>query len=365
MPPFWPQRTAGADWICLCDTNGGTLPGDIARFTEKAVAELGVPVGIHCHNDSGLAVANSMAAVSAGATMVQVTLNGWGNAAERGFLHPDPEPSAEDGLRLHLPGGDALALLLSRDIYEMLNRPPDKRAPYVGQNAFSHKAGMHIDAVEKNPLTFEHVPPESVGATRHILLSRMSGRSAVLNKVKEIDPSSTKDFPAVKEITGLLKEMESDGYQFEGAEASFELMVRRKLGLFKPFFHLEEYKVVGTSPSAEGHTCTAMVRLSVNGEQEINAADGYGPVNALDIAARKALERFYPELKQMRLSDFKVRVLSSKSTASKVRVLIESTDGVNAWTTVGVDYDIMQASSIALFDSLEYMLMKADAFKEV
>ncbi len=140
-------------------------------------------------------------------------------------------------------------------------------------------------------------------------------------------------------------------------------MVRRKLGLLRPFFHLEEYKVVGTSPSAEGHTCTAMVRLSVNGEQEINAADGFGPVNALDIAARKALERFYPELKQMRLSDFKVRVLSSKSTASKVRVLIESTDGVNTWTTVGVDYDIMQASSIALFDSLEYMLMKNDAFR--
>ncbi|MGI6150408.1 MAG: citramalate synthase [Christensenellales bacterium] len=359
-------KKGGADWICLCDTNGGTLPEDISRFTAKAVAQLGIPVGIHCHNDSGLAVANSMAAVVAGATMVQVTLNGWGErCGNADFFTLIPNLQLKMGYHCICPEAMPSLCSFSRDIYEMMNRPPDKRAPYVGKNAFSHKAGMHIDAVEKNPLTFEHVPPESVGATRQFLLSRMSGRSAVFNKIREIDSSITKDSEAVKEITELLKEMESDGYLFEGAEASFELMVRRKLGLFKPFFHLEEYKVVGTSPADEGHTCTAMVRLSVNGVQEINAADGYGPVNALDIAARKALERFYPELKQMRLSDFKVRVLSSKSTASKVRVLIESTDGVNTWTTVGVDYDIMQASSIALFDSLEYMLMKTDAFKEV
>ncbi|MGI6192487.1 MAG: citramalate synthase [Christensenellales bacterium] len=359
-------KKGGADWICLCDTNGGTLTEDISRFTAKAVAELKVPVGIHCHNDCGLAVANSMAAVQAGATMVQVTLNGWGErCGNADFFTLIPNLQLKMGYHCICPEAMPSLCAFSRDVYEMVNRSPDKRAPYVGKNAFSHKAGMHIDAVEKNPLTFEHVPPESVGATRQILLSFMSGRSAVLNKVKEVDPSITKDSKAVKEITELLKEMESDGYQFEGAEASFELMVRKKLGLFQPFFHLEEYKVVGTSPAEAGHTCTAMVRLSVNGVQEINAADGFGPVHALDLAARKALERFYPELKQMRLLDYKVRVLSSKSTASKVRVLIESTDGVNTWTTVGVDYDIMQASSIALFDSLEYMLMKVDAFKEV
>ncbi len=359
-------KRGGADWLCLCDTNGGNLPENIARYTKRAVDELGLPIGIHCHNDAGLAVANSMAAVTAGATMVQVTLNGWGErCGNADFFTLIPNLQLKMGYDCICPETMPSLSAFSRDVYEMVNRPPDQRAPYVGKNAFSHKAGMHIDAVEKNPATFEHVTPESVGASRQILLSRMSGRSAVLNKVKEIDPTATKDSQAIKEITELMKEMESDGYQFEGAEASFELMVRRKLGLFVPFFQLEEYKVVGTSPSEEGHTCTAMVRLTVNGEQEINAADGFGPVNALDVAARKALERFYPELKQMRLSDFKVRVLSSKSTASKVRVLIESTDGVDTWTTVGVDYDIMRASSMALFDSLEYMLMKTDAFKEV
>ena len=353
----------GADWICLCDTNGGTMPHEIEALTKQACRTVKIPIGIHCHNDTGLAVAGSITAVRAGASMAQMTLNGWGErCGNADFFTLVPDLQLKLGYDCICPETMASLSALSRDIYEMVNRSPDKRAPYVGQNAFAHKAGMHIDAVLKAPATFEHIPPETVGASRRILMSEMSGRSAVVAKLKSLVPGITKDSPAVARVLEQLKEMERQGYQFEGAEASFELMARRTMGQYEPFFDLREYKVVGTSPAEDGHTATAMVRIFVGGVEEITAADGYGPVNALDQAARKALERFYPQLKQMRLSDFKVRVLDSRSTASSVRVLMESTDGVESWTTVGVDVDILRASERALIDSLEYMLLRHSGF---
>ena len=349
----------GADWICLCDTNGGAMLHEIDELTRLACRTVNVPIGIHCHNDTGLAVADSITAVRAGAAMAQMTLNGWGErCGNADFFTLVPDLQLKLGYDCIPPENMPKLTALSRKVSEMVNRPPDKRAPYVGQNAFAHKAGMHIDAVLKAPATFEHIPPETVGASRRILMSEMSGRSAVVERLKAVAPGIAKDSPMVAKVLEQLKELERQGYQFEGAEASFELMARRMMGQYEPFFDLREYKVVGTTPAEDGHTATAMVRMFVGGEEEITAADGYGPVNALDRAARKALERFYPQLKAMRLSDFKVRVLSSHSTASSVRVLIESTDGTESWTTVGVDVDILKASQRALTDSLEYMLLR-------
>jgi len=236
---------------------------------------------------------------------------------------------------------------------------PNERAPYVGTYAFTHKAGMHIDAVKKNPTSFEHVNPEVVGNIRRMVLSEVAGRSTILDKIKEIDPTITKDSPQTKEIVDELKRLENEGYQFESAEASFEMVIRKKLGLYEPFFKLREFKVIIEEPSNDRFSSTAMVKISVDGVSAITAAEGDGPVHALDSALRKALERFYPELSQVHLIDYKVRVLNAEiATAAKVRVLIESSDGVDTWTTVGVSSDIVEASWIALVDSLEYKLCK-------
>lgn len=354
---------AGADWICLCDTNGGSMLHEIDELTRLACQSVKTPIGIHCHNDTGLAVAGSITAVRAGATMAQMTLNGWGERCGNADLFTlIPNLQLKMGYDCICPETMASLTALSRDVYEMVNRSPDKRAPYVGHNAFSHKAGMHIDAVMKASSTFEHIPPETVGASRRFLMSEMSGRSAVYAKLRSFFPDVQKDDPIVVKVVDRLKELEHQGYQFEGAEASFELMARRLIGQYESFFDLKEFKVVGINPAEDGHTATAMVRIFVGGEEEITAADGHGPVNALDRAARKALERFYPQLRHMRLADFKVRVLNSRSTASSVRVLMESTDGVESWTTVGVDVDILRASQQALIDSLEYMLLRCSGF---
>jgi 2-isopropylmalate synthase len=229
----------------------------------------------------------------------------------------------------------------------------------VGFNAFAHKAGMHIDAVAKNPTSFEHIPPDSVGAERAFLISEVAGRTAVLKKIQRIVPDVKKDSPDIKKIVEELKQLEYQGYQFEGADASFELMVLRTLGLHKPFFTLKGFKVIVNEPAADGEAASAMVHILVDGEEEITAALGNGPVNALDRATRKALERFYPGLSSMVLSDYRVRVLDSKfATAAPVRVLIESSDTNQTWTTVGVSTDIIEASWHALVDSLEYKLLK-------
>ena len=242
---------------------------------------------------------------------------------------------------------------------EVANIMLNERAPYVGKSAFAHKGGMHIDGVHKASDSFEHIQPELVGNNRRFLMSEVAGRSTILNKIQSIDPNLNKDSPETNEIIGKLKELEHEGYQFEGAESSFRLIIRKHLGKYKPFFQLIHFKIIGEQPCNGGNSSTAVIKLSVDGKEEITAADGEGPVHALDKALRKALEVFYPQLKQVHLTDFKVRVLeTTAATASKVRVLIESSDGVDSWTTVGVSTDIIEASWIAIVDSIEHKLLK-------
>lgn len=359
-------QEAGADSLDLCDTNGGTFPMDIYNIT-KEVVELfkSTLIGIHCHNDTGMAVANSIMAVLAGARQVQGTINGYGERCGNADLTTlIPNLQLKLGFRC-IPDESIRHLTsLSRYIAEIANMVPNERAPYVGSYAFTHKAGMHIDAVKKNPVSFEHINPEVVGNSRRIVLSEVAGRSTILDKIHEIDPSITKESPQTKEIIDDLKRLENEGYQFESAEASFEMLIRKKLGLYKPFFTLKEFKVLIDEPARDKYSSSAIVKIAVDGVTAITAAEGDGPVHALDSALRKALEKFYPELKEVHLVDYKVRVLNAETaTAAKVRVLIESTDSKDTWATVGVSTDIVEASWIALVDSLEYKLCKEKAEK--
>lgn len=351
---------AGADSICLCETTGSSFPDEIREVTAKVVREFKVPIGIHCHNDCGMAIANSIIAVQAGATQVQGTINGFGERCGNANLC-----TVIPNLQLKL-GYDCIPdenmkrlTTVARSVSEIANVTHDDRAPYVGRSSFAHKAGMHSDAVNKNPKAYEHIEPELVGNERVFLMSEVAGRSAVLSHVNEVDVTLTKDSPETKLVLEKLKEMEFEGYQYEGAEGSFELVIRKVLGKYKSYFDLKEFKVIVNEPSINEVSSSAMIKINVEGQDEITAAEGDGPVNALDKALRKALERFYPQIGEMKLTDFKVRVLDSTSaTAAKVRVLIESTDGIEVWTTIGVSTDIIDASWKALVDSIEYKLIK-------
>jgi 2-isopropylmalate synthase len=350
---------AGAECLVLCDTNGGSLPDEVGALVARAVKELGLPVGIHAHNDSGLAVANSLAALKAGAVHAQGTLVGFGERCGNANLST---LVADVALKLKLDclQPDSLPKLarITRRIAEIANVNFDEGMPYVGMKAFAHKAGMHVDAVMKVSRSFEHVSPDLVGNERRILASEIGGRSVILERVKRLDPSATKESPLVAQVVKRLKEMERLGYQFEGADASLDILTRKAAGRYKPFFELGHYRTIGEPPSEGRSSAQALVKVRVDGEDAISAAEGDGPVHALDLALRKALEKFYPSLSSMRLTDFKVRVLDTNSaTAATVRVLIESTDGDAAWTTVGVSTDIIEASWIALVDSIEYKLI--------
>lgn len=351
---------AGADSICLCDTNGGSFPDEIFTITSKVVGEFKVDVGIHCHNDTGLAVANSIMAVKAGAVQVQGTINGLGERSGNANLCTIiPNLQLKAGYDCIPAECISDITATARYVSEIANVIHDERAPYVGKFAFAHKAGMHADAVNKNSVAYEHINPEAVGNERLFLMSEVAGRSAVLNLIKNIDSTITKDSPETKTILQKLKELEFEGYQYEGAESSFEIVIRKVLGKYHPFFQLGEFKVVVNEPSISGANSSAMIKINVDGQDEITADEGQGPVNALDKAVRKALERFYPQIGEMKLTDYKVRVLDSNSaTAAKVRVLIESTDGKEVWTTIGVSTDIIEASWKALVDSIEYKLIK-------
>lgn len=352
---------AGADCLVLCDTNGGTFPDKIFELTRLVVERFpGVAIGIHCHNDCEMAVANSVAAVQAGATQVQGTINGIGERCGNANLCAIiPNVELKLGHQC-LPTGELVHLTsVARFVSEIANMPLSDKAAYVGNDAFAHKGGMHIDAVNKNPVSYEHINPEAVGNNRRILMSEVAGRSTLLAKINMIDPTLTKDSPETKKIVDKLKELEHEGYQFETAESSFELVVRKLLGKYRPFFDLKEFKVVVNEPSVNGTNSLAMLKIAVGGEDEITAAEGDGPVNALDKAMRKALERFYPAIREMRLTDYKVRVLDSdKATAAKVRVLIESADKSDSWTTIGVSTDVIDASWRALVDAIEYKLVR-------
>lgn len=352
---------AGADCLCLCDTNGGTFPDVIREVTALVVARHpGIAIGIHCHNDCEMAVANSVAAVQAGATQVQGTINGIGERCGNANLCAIvPNIELKLGKRC-LPEGSLVHLTnAARFVSEVANMPLNEKAAYVGNDAFAHKGGMHIDAVNKNPISYEHINPEIVGNTRRILMSEVAGRATLLARINKLDATLTKDSPETQKIVDKLKELEHEGYQFESAESSFELVVRKLLGLHKPFFELKEFKVIVNEPSPNGINSSAMLKIAVGGEEEITASEGDGPVNALDKALRRALERFYPAIREMKLTDYKVRVLDSdKASAAKVRVLIESSDGDAHWSTIGVSTDIIDASWRALVDAIEYKLVR-------
>jgi 2-isopropylmalate synthase len=354
---------AGADRVVLCDTNGGTFPEGVTAGIAAGIAaagDLGGKIGIHAHNDMGLALANALAAVGAGCRHVQGTLTGFGercgNTALAALI-----PSLELKLAFRcLPEG-CLARIAetTRRVAEIANIAVPGAMPYVGASAFSHKGGMHSDGVLKMSRSFEHIDPGLVGNDRHLLLSEVGGRSAIAERAKKIDPSFAKDSPVTAALAEKLKALEAAGWAFEGADASFDLLVRRELGRYKPLFNILAYRVVSEHPTGETIACShAWVKVWVEGTDEIAAAEGDGPVNALDGALRRALTRFYPELERVRLSDYKVRVIDGgAATAARVRVLIESTDGTKAWSTVGVSEDIIDASRAALVDSIEYKLI--------
>ena len=358
---------AGADLIVLCDTNGGTFPDAAAAAVQEVKKTIGnVPAGIHAHNDSGCALANSAAAVKAGCVHVQGTLVGFGercgNTALAALI---PSLELKMGLRCLPAGSLARISELTRRVAEIANVSISDDMPYVGRHAFSHKAGMHADGILKVRRSFEHIDPAAVGNDRHFLMSEVGGRSAIAERVKKIEPSITKDSPVIAALAEKIKTLEAGGWAFEGADASFELLVRRELGRYQPLFRIEAYRVMSEHPTGAALACShAWVKVLVEGQHEIAAAEGDGPVNALDGALRRALIRFYPDLAKVRLDDYKVRVIDGKdATAAQVRVLIESTDGQKSWSTVGVSADIIDASRAALVDSIEYKLIYDSAPK--
>jgi len=355
---------AGADCIVLCDTNGGTLPWDLARIIEEIKKEIKAPFGIHTHNDSDLAVSNSLTAVKLGAVQVQGTINGYGERCGNANLCSIiPALMLKMGLRA-IPEENLPKLRdVSRFVTEIANLRHFKHQPYVGDSAFAHKAGIHVSAVMKAPETYEHIPPEKVGNMQRILVSDLAGKSSVIRKAAEFGIDLTKDTPQVKHILKTLKDMESQGYQYEGAEASFELLIKKATGKHKRFFELEGYRVIVEWYEAKKETISeATIRVWVGPDNfEYTAAMGNGPVNALDNALRKAVLKHYPQLSGVRLIDYKVRVLSAgEGTSAKVRVLIESGDDSGKWGTVGVSENVIEASWEALVDSIEYRLLKEE-----
>lgn len=352
---------AGADTIVLCDTNGGTLPHEVTSITKIVKEIVNCEIGIHAHNDSELAVANSIAAVIEGASQVQGTFIGFGERCGNANLS-SIIPSLQLKLNYNCIPFKKMEQLTStaRSIAETSNLNLSSRSAFVGNSAFAHKGGMHIDGVLKNSKSFEHIDPSVVGNDRRMLVSEVAGRSFILKYIQEVDSTLTKNSKETIEIMERIKELEHAGYQFEGAESSVKLLIRKCLGLYKPFFTIENFRTVGLKATGKDDMySSASVKINVNGVTEITADEGDGPVNALDGALRKALEVFYPELKDMHLTDYKVRIINTKdATAATTRVLIESSDGIDVWSNVGVSTDIIEASLIALIDSIEYKLMK-------
>ncbi len=350
----------GADVIVLADTNGGSLPSEIMRTIMTVKKILPAPLGIHAHNDSDLAVANSLAAVQAGCVHVQGTVNGYGERCGNANLCSIiPNLQLKMGLRCVSDQSLKQLTELSRYVSEIANVSQATNQPFVGRSAFAHKGGIHVSAVMKNAQTYEHLEPESVGNKRRVLVSDLSGRSNILYKAKEMAINLDAYQNRVPEIVQSIKNLENEGYQFEAAEGSFELLLRRGIGEVVDFFRLEGFRVVIEKRPGETPSSEASIKVRVNGVLEHTAAEGDGPVNALDNALRKSLEKFFPDLKKMHLSDYKVRVLNENlGTSAKVRVLIESKEAQARWTTVGASENIIEASWQALTDSISYYLLK-------
>ena len=351
---------AGADCLVLCDTNGGSLPHEVTQIVNHVKSELTTPVGIHVHNDGGLAVANSLAAVEAGAVQVQGTINGLGERCGNADLI-SILPNLQLKLGYQVVSEEQIRQLtnVSRYVFEIANIVPPNSQPFVGVSAFAHKGGMHVSAILKAGETYEHIRPEEVGNTRRVLVSELSGQSNLLFKAQEMNLNLDKSSPEGKAIIQRIKELEHQGYQYEGAEASFELLLRKGLGEYEEVFSVQSVKIHMEKLRNGDSITEATVKLRVQDNIVHTVAEGNGPVNALDNALRKALEQFFPAIRDMYLSDYKVRVLSEhEATASKVRVLIESTDGKDSWSTVGVSSNVIEASWEALLDSMNYVLLR-------
>lgn len=350
---------AGADWIVLCDTNGGSLPGEVADIVNAVCRSVKVPVGIHAHNDCELGVANSIAAVQAGARQVQGTINGFGERCGNANLC-SVIPNLQLKLNYSCITTDQLQNLTSvaRYVSEIANVNMPVNQPFVGAAAFAHKGGIHVSAIMKHPKTYEHITPELVGNKQRVLVSELAGQSNLMAKAQELKLDMNKQHTQTRDIIEKIKELEHRGYQFEGADASLELLLRRAFQDIRETFTVESFKLLVEKSAGNAVASEAIVKLKVHGETVYTAAEGNGPVNALDNALRKALIPYYPDIKQMHLTDYKVRVLDEKdATAAKVRVLIESTDFQNTWNTVGVSENVIEASWEALVDSIHYALI--------
>ncbi|WP_445304915.1 citramalate synthase [Microcoleus sp. Pol12A6] len=359
---------AGAEWLVLCDTNGGTLPHEISEVVRDVLESLGtnrqksLQLGIHTHNDSGVAVANALAAVREGVRMVQGTINGYGERCGNADLC-SLIPNFQLKLGQNCIEDEQLVRLtqVSRSISEIVNLAPDDRAPFVGLSAFAHKGGIHVSAVEKNPLTYEHLEPEKIGNRRRIVISDQAGLSNVLAKARTFGMDLDRKNPACRQILEKLKNLESQGYQFEGAEASFELLMREALGKRKHLFEIKGFQVHCDKGKEETVNSLATVKVTVNGQDILECAEGNGPVSALDAALRKALRNFYPAITDFNLTDYKVRILDGcAGTSAKTRVLAEFSNGQDRWTTVGVSGNILDASYQAVVEGLEYGLVLGD-----
>jgi 2-isopropylmalate synthase len=360
---------AGAEILILCDTNGGTLPDEMAAVVERVRTRLekerpgGVRLGIHCHNDCDVAVANSLAAIAGGATQVQGTINGIGErCGNTDLVSVIANLALKRGYEVLHPESLAKLTEVSRYVYEIANMNFRGNQPFVGLSAFAHKGGMHAHGVARNTASYEHIDPAAVGNERRILLSELSGQSSVLAKTAKY--AVTHDKVLMSKILNQVQDLEHAGYEFEAAEASFDILVKKAMGLYQPKFERLSYRV-NVEVSAGGQPITeATVKIRAGGEMVHTASEGDGPVNALDGALRKALSHFYPSLAEMQLVDYKVRVVNAKAgTAARVRVVIESRDAADVWSTVGVSENIIEASWLALVDSFEYKLFKDEERK--
>lgn len=349
---------AGVKTLVLCDTNGGMLPHEVFEITRCVVEKFGVPVGIHTHNDSGVGVAAALMAVQAGAAQVQGTINGFGErAGNADLIQLIANLQMKMGYNCVPDIGDLTQL--SRYVNEVANANPDNHQPFVGDSVFAHKAGLHVSALARHSSTYEHIDPATVGNTRKVLISELAGGASIIYKAQEYDIKLEKDSPQLSEVLQRVKELGSKGYTFEGAEGSFELIVKKAVGQYRPFFELIGFRlIIEKRHPDEEPIAEATVKIRIGGKVVHTVSEGNGPVNALDRALRLALEQHYPAINNILLTDYKVRVLNERAgTQACVRVLIESASGGRSWSTVGVSTNIIEASWRALVDSIEYGLM--------
>jgi len=361
-------QKAGAVNLTLCETNGGMLPFEVQEIVRYVKREFGdFPLGIHAHNDSGCAVGNSLAAVKEGCSLVQGTINGFGERCGNANLC-SIIPALQLRMGYSCVSEKNLVKLteLSRYVYEIANVVPNDKDSYVGLNAFAHKAGIHVSAVSRESRTYEHIRPSQIGNERRILISELSGKGNISSKSDLLYVDVEKNPESVSKIISAVKKMEQEGYQYEDADGSFSLLTNKALGKYKPFFELETLKLSVEKKSNGNIITESSIKLKVKGVQEHTVAEGDGPVNALDNALRKALQKFYPEIKDISLADFKVRAINTGAgTAAKVRVFIESKDHSSSWGTVGVSENIIEASWQALVDAIEYKLMKEQKNRKI